>query len=167
MPREVAIHVGVLGFDSVIVNEELKIDLLHVEEVLGDLGRHVVGAHTHLTECLQSFRPAYVFGWPYLFEVARPIVEYVAVKVVNLHAGNARPYPCLVDEDMAVLIAEIAHLWIVTASFAVMAMPTGCLHGRWKAVLHLTDRTPRDGEEPSVGCAIELHVSVPRCVTSP
>ncbi len=138
---EVAIHDGVRVFDSEIVNEELKIDLLHVEEVLGDLGRHVVGAHTHSAECLQPFRPAYVFGWPYLFEVARPIIEYVAVEVVDLHAGSARSYPCLVDEDMAVLTAEIAHDWIVTASLAVMAMPTGCPLTWREVVLYLMDRT--------------------------
>ena len=130
MVGEVAIHDGVLGFDSESVNEELKIDLLHVEEVLGYLGRHVVGAHTHSAECLQSFRTAHVLIGRDLFKVARPIIEYVAVEVVNLHAGSARSYPCLVDEDMAGLIAEIAHLWIDTASLAVMAMPTGCLHGR-------------------------------------
>ena len=139
---EVAIHVGVLGFDSEIGDEELKIDLLHVEEVLGDLGRHVVGTHTHLAEGLQPFRPAHVLFGRDLFEVARPIVEYVAVEMVDLHAGNARPYPCLVDEDMAQLIAEIAHLWIDTASLAVMALPTWCSHGRWKVVLYLIDRTP-------------------------
>ena len=166
MVGEVAIHDGVGGFDSEIGDEELKINLLHVEEVLGDLGRHVVGAHTHSAECLQSFRPAYVFGWPYLFEVARPIVEYVAVEVVDLHAGSAWSYPRLVDENVAVLIAKIAHLWIVTASLAVMAMPTGCSHGRSEVVLNLIARTPRDGEEPSVRRAIELHVSVPRCVAS-
>ena len=167
MVGEVAIHVGVLGFDSEIVNEELKIDLLHVEEVLGDLGRHVVGAHTHSAEGLQPFRPAHVLLRRDLFKVACTIIEYVAVEVVDLHAGSAWSYPCLVDEDMAKLTAEMAHLWIVTASLAVMAMPTGCPHGRWKVVLNLMDRTPRDGEEPSVGCAIELHVSVPRCVASP
>jgi len=118
---EVAIHDGVGGFDSEIGDEELKINLLHVEEVLGDLGRHVVGAHTHLAEGLQSFRPAHVLLGRDLFEVARPIVEYVAVEVVDLHAGSAWSYPCLVDEDMAFFIAEIAHLWIETASLAVMA----------------------------------------------
>lgn len=139
MPREVAIHDGVRVFDSEIGNEELKIDLLHVEEVLCDLGWHVVGTHTHLTECLQSFRAAYVLFGRDLFKVARPIVEHVAVEVVDLHAGSARSYPCLVDEDVAKLTAELAHMWIVTASLAVMAMPTGCLHGRRKAVLNLID----------------------------
>ena len=109
---EVAIHVGVLGFDLEIGNEELKINLLHVEEVLGDLGRHVVGAHTHLAEGLQSFRAAYVLFGRDLFKVARPIVEYVAVEVVDLHAGNAWTYPCLVDEDMASLATVINHNWI-------------------------------------------------------
>ena len=118
---EVAIHDGVGIFDSVIVNEELKINLLHVEEVLGDLGRHVVGTHTHLAEGLQPFRPAHVLLRRDHLEVARPIVEHVAVEVVDLHAGCARSYPCLVDEDVAQLIAEIAHLWIETASLAVMA----------------------------------------------
>ena len=109
---EVAIHDGVLGFDSEIGNEELKIDLLHIEEVLGDLGRHVVGAHTHLAECLQSFRAAYVLIGRDLFEVARPIVEHVPVEVVDLHAGSARPYPCLVDEDVASLATVMNHNWI-------------------------------------------------------
>jgi len=118
---EVAIHVGVLGFDSEIGDEELKIDLLHVEEVLGDLGRHLVGAHTHLAEGLQSFRPAYVLLGRDLFKVARPIIEYVAVKVVNLHARCAWSYPCLIDEDVASLATVMNHNWIETASLAVMA----------------------------------------------
>ena len=112
MVGEVAIHVGVLGFDSEISDEELKIDLLHIEEVLGDLGRHVVGAHTHLAECLQPFRPAHVLLGRDHLEVARPIIEYVAVEVVDLHAGSAWPYPCLVDEDMASLATVINHNWI-------------------------------------------------------
>ena len=112
MPREVAIHDGVGIFDSEIGNEELKIDLLHVEEVLGDLGRHVVGTHTHLAECLQSFRPAYVLFGRDLFKVARPIIEYVPVEVVDLHAGNAWSYPCLVDENVASLATVINHNWI-------------------------------------------------------
>ena len=139
---EVAIHDGVGIFDSEIGDEELKIDLLHIEEVLGDLGRHVVGAHTHSAECLQPFRAAHVFLGRDHLEVARPIIEYVAVEVVDLHARSAWSYPCLVDEDMAQLIAEIAHLWIETASLAVMALPTWCSHGRWKVVLYLIDRTP-------------------------
>jgi hypothetical protein len=113
---------------------------------------------------LQSFRPAYVFLGRDHLEVARLIIEYVAVEVVDLHARSAWSYPCLVDEDVAGLTAEIAHIWIETASRAIMAMPTGCLHGRREVVLNLIARTARDGEEPSVGCAIELHVSVPRCV---
>ena len=136
MVGEVAIHDGVGIFDSVIVNEELKINLLHVEEVLGDLGRHVVGAHTHLAEGLQPFRAAYVLFGRDLFKVACPIVEYVAVEVVDLHAGSAWSYPCLVDEDMAGLTAEIAHLWIETASLAVVTTST---RRRREVVLNLID----------------------------
>ena len=112
MLREVAIHDSVGIFDLEIVNEELKIDLLHVEEVLGDLGRHVVGTHTHSAECTKAHGPAYVFGWPNLFEVPRPIVEYVAVEVVDLHAGSAWSFPRLVDEDMTTLGTVINHIWI-------------------------------------------------------
>ena len=57
---------------------------------------------------------------------------------------------------MAGPTSEIPHLWINVPPLAVMAVPAWRTHAGAKEVLDLADRAPRDGEEASIGGAVEL-----------
>ena len=95
-----------------------------------------------------------------LLEVACPVVQGVAIDVVDLHARCARPDPGLVDERVASTATEMSHGRISIPPFAVMAVPSRRTTAGTKSVLDLVDRTPRDREEASVGGAIELCLAV-------
>ena len=78
-----------------------EIGLGHAEEIAGYFGHEVVGIHTHFTEGTKAHGAAHVLGRRDQFEVAGPIIENVAVEVVDLHAGLAGTYPRLIDEKVA------------------------------------------------------------------
>ena len=80
--------------------------------------------------------------------------------MVDLHARCARPDPGLVDEGVAGTGTELSHARIKVPSFAVMALPSRRTMARTEIVLDLADRAPCDGEEPSVGGAVELCLAV-------
>ena len=78
-----------------------EIGLGHTEEIAGYFGHEVVGIHTHFTEGTKAHGAAHILGRRDHLEVAGPIIENVAVEVVDLHAGLAGTYPCLIDEKVA------------------------------------------------------------------
>ena len=80
--------------------------------------------------------------------------------MVDLHARCARSHPRLVDKMMAETVAEINHARISVPPFAVMAVPARRTSAETEMVLDLVDGAPRDGEETSVGGAIELRLAV-------
>jgi len=61
---------------------------------------------------------------------------------------------------MAETVAEIPHDRINVPPFAVMAVPAWRTHAGAKEVLDLADGAPRDGEEASVGGAVELRLAL-------
>ena len=80
--------------------------------------------------------------------------------MVYLHARCAGSDPGLVDERVASTVTEMSHGRINVPPLAVMAVPAWRTHAGAKEVLDLADGAPRDGEEASVGGAIELCLAV-------
>ena len=76
--------------------------------------------------------------------------------MVDLHTRCAGSDPGLVDEGVAGTGTELSHARIKVPSFAVMALPSRRTMARTEIVLDLADGAPRDGEEASVGGAVEL-----------
>ena len=91
----------------------------HTEEIACHFGREVVSFHAHFAEGTQSHGAAYILGGCDLFEVTGTIIEDITVEMVDLHAWCARSYPCLIDEVVAMFVAEMAHLRISATPFAV------------------------------------------------
>ena len=131
--------VEVLGEDLVELgageDARVEVALTHDAQVLG--ASAVLGRCDHL-------------------EIRGPVVEHIAVEVVDLHAWCAGSDPGLVDERVAGTATEINHARINVPPFAVMARPSRRTMAGTESVLDLADRAPRDGEEPSVGGAVEL-----------
>ena len=130
-------------------------------EVLGeDLVELGTGEDTWIEVAL--FHDAQVLGSSHvlrrcdLLEVTCPVVEHIAVEVVDLHARCAGSHPRLVDKMMAETVAEISHARINVPPFAVMAVPAWRTIAGTESVLDLADGAPCDGEEASVGGAVEL-----------
>ena len=118
------------------------------------------GVELALPHDAQVLGSAHVLRRCDLLEVACPVVQYVAVDMVDLHARCAGSDPGLVDEGVAGTGTELSHARIKVPSFAVMALPSRRTMARTEIVLDLVDRAPCDGEEASVGGAVELCLAV-------
>ena len=95
-----------------------------------------------------------------LLEVTCAVVEHIAVEMVDLHTRCAGSDPGLVDEKMAVTATEMSHARISVPPFAVMAVPARRTFTGTESVLDLSDRPTCDGEEASVGGAVELRLAL-------
>ena len=132
----------------------------HGEEFSQVVGGEDTWVELALPHDAQVLGSAHVLRRCDLLEVACPVVQVVAVDMVDLHARCARPDPGLVDKMMAETVAEINHARISVPPFAVMAVPARRTSAETEMVLDLVDRAPCDGEEPSVGGAVELRLAV-------
>ena len=128
----------------------------HGEEFSQVVGGEDTGVELALPHDAQVLGSAHVLRRCDLLEVTCPVVQDVAIDMVDLHTRCAGSDPGLVDKDMAGPTSEIPHLWINVPPLAVMALPSRRTMARTEIVLDLVDRAPRDGEEASVGGAIEL-----------
>ncbi len=132
----------------------------HGEEFSQVVGGEDTGVELALSHDAEIFRSSHVLRRCDLLEVACPVVHDVAIDMVDLHARCARPDPGLIDEKMAVTATEINHDWIKVPPFAVMAELSRRATAGTEIVFDLADRAPCDGEEPSVGGAVELRLAV-------
>ena len=128
----------------------------HGEEFSQVVGGEDTWVELALPHDAQVLGSSHVFRRCDLLEVACPVVQGVAIDMVDLHAGFSLPHPCLVDEMMAETATEINHDWIKVPPFAVMAEPSRRATAGTEIVFDLVDRAPCDGEEASVGGAVEL-----------
>ena len=118
------------------------------------------GVELALPHDAQVLGSAHVLRRCDLLEVTCPVVQDVAVDMVDLHTRCAWSHPRLVDKMMAETVAEINHARISVPPFAVMARPSRRTTAETEMVLDLVDRAPCDGEEASVGGAVELCLAV-------
>ena len=128
----------------------------HGEEFSQIIGGEDTGVELALSHDAQVLGSAHVLRRCDLLEVACAVVQGVAVDMVDLHARCAGSDPGLVDESVAGTVAEMSHGRISVSPFAVMAVPSWRTTAGTERVLDLVDRAPCDGEEPSVGRAVEL-----------
>ena len=130
------------------------------EEVMEIVPGEDTGVEVALPHDAQVLGSAHVLRRCDLLEVACPVVEHIAVEVVDLHPWFSLPHPGLVDEGVARTATEMSHARISIPPFAVMALPARRTMAGTESVLDLADRPPRDGEEASVFGAVELCLAV-------
>ena len=128
----------------------------HGEEFSQVVGGEDTRVELALPHDAQVLGSAHVLRRCDLLEVACPVVQWVAIDMVDLHARCAGSDPGLVDKMMAETVAEINHARISVPPFAVMAVPARRTIAGTESVLDLADRAPCDGEKASVSGAVEL-----------
>lgn len=132
----------------------------HGEEFSQVVGGEDTGVELALPHDAQVLGSSHIFFGCDHLEVTCPVVHDVAIDVVDLHARCARPDPGLVDEGVTGTVTELSHVRISIPPFAVMAVPSRRTFAGTERVLDLADGAPCDGEEASVGGAVELCLAV-------